>query len=109
MIVSIQTALIHWQPLSLAQTGVNINVDPSPIAYGVMTGIGFLGAGLIIHNKGAVRRPDDGGGIWCIAAVGLCVGEGMYTLSMLATLLVLSALWLLDYVEEFFPRFASER
>src|SRR5438874_10838286 len=49
MIVSAQMAIHPWQ----AQTkneGVNINVDPARIAYGVMTGIGFLGAGVIVHT-----------------------------------------------------------
>ena len=59
MIVSAQMAIHPWQ----AQTkneGVNINVDPARIAYGVMTGIGFLGAGVIVHQKGAVRMaPND--------------------------------------------------
>src|SRR4051812_38729575 len=35
--------------------GINISIDPSRIAYGVMTGVGFLGAGAILRNEGAVR------------------------------------------------------
>ena len=103
MIVSAQMAIHPWQ----AQTkneGVNINVDPARIAYGVMTGIGFLGAGVIVHNKGNVRGLTTAAGLWGVAAVGLTVGFGMYTLSTLATVLILTALSVLDYVERFLPK-----
>ena len=54
MMVSTQFAVHRW----IAQTpnqGVNINIDPARIAYGVMTGIGFLGAGTILHQRGSIR------------------------------------------------------
>src|SRR3954467_3533462 len=53
MIVSTAVAVFPWP--SHGRPGVNINVDPARIAYGVMTGIGFLGAGVIVHQKNAVR------------------------------------------------------
>src|SRR3954462_13102217 len=46
MIVSTRVAEHPWHP---SGPGVNINVDPARIAYGVMTGVGFLGAGLIVQ------------------------------------------------------------
>src|SRR5256885_15963979 len=48
MIVSTEFGVHHWTAQTPNQ-GVNINVDPARIAYGVMTGIGFLGAGVIGH------------------------------------------------------------
>src|SRR5207245_1546541 len=81
-----------------------INVDPARIAYGVMTGIGFLGAGVIIHTKGMVRGLTTAAALWCLAAVGLAVGFGMYTLSLLATLLMLTALSILDYLGALIPK-----
>src|SRR5215213_6992088 len=51
MIVSTEFARKIWPH----QSNVNINIDPARIAYGVMTGVGFLGAGTILHNKGTVR------------------------------------------------------
>src|SRR3954468_5510383 len=66
MIVSVEMAVHHWQPQT---AGVNINVDPGRIAYGVMTGIGFLGAGVIVQShSGAVRGLTTAAGLWCIAA-----------------------------------------
>jgi len=100
MIVSTQMAFQPWP----AHPGVNLNVDPARIAYGVMSGIGFLGAGVIVHNKGSVRGLTTAAGLWCIAGVGLAVGVGMYTLSLLTTMLILAALWILDYFENLLPK-----
>src|SRR3954470_5425674 len=72
MLVSVQMAIHPWQAQSKNE-GININVDPARIAYGVMTGIGFLGAGVIVHQKGAVRGLTTAAGLWCMAAVGLSV------------------------------------
>jgi putative Mg2+ transporter-C (MgtC) family protein len=69
-----------------------------------MTGIGFLGAGVIVHQKGTVRGLTTAAGIWCIAAVGLAIGFGMYSLGILASGLILVCLWLLDYVEDWLPK-----
>lgn len=97
MIVSISFAARHWS--SQQQPGVNINVDPGRIAYGIMTGVGFLGAGTIIHHRGGVRGLTTGAAMWCVAAMGLAAGFGMYFLTVAATAIVVGALWLLDYAE----------
>jgi putative Mg2+ transporter-C (MgtC) family protein len=107
MIVSTHVAIHPWQ--SQQQPGVNINVDPARIAYGVMTGIGFLGAGVIIHNKGEVRGLTTAAGLWCMSAIGLGMGFGMYVISFLATLLVLITLSVLDYFEKFLPKLHYRR
>jgi len=103
MLVSVQFALHPWIAQSRNE-GININIDPARLAYGVMTGIGFLGAGVIVQNKGQVRGLTTAAGLWCIAALGLSIGFGMYLLSLLATLLILAALWILDYVEDALPK-----
>lgn len=103
MLVSLHFAIHPWQ----AQTpnlGVNINVDPARVAYGVMGGIGFLGVGTIIHHRGSVRGLTTAAALWCVAAVGLAAGFGMYALTVMVTGLVVAALWLLDYVEEHVPK-----
>ncbi len=101
MLVSVQFALNPWHP----HAGINLNIDPARIAYGVMTGIGFLGAGTIIHNKGSVRGLTTAAGLWCVAAVGLAVGFGMYLLSLVGVLIIVGALWVLDYFEDILPKF----
>jgi putative Mg2+ transporter-C (MgtC) family protein len=100
MIVSTRFAGYHWQP----PPGIQIAVDPARIAYGVMTGIGFLGAGTIIQQRGAVRGLTTAAGLWCVAAVGLAAGFGLYLLAIMASVLILLALWILDYVEGILPR-----
>lgn len=100
MLVSLRFADHPWGPAQ----GYNINVDPGRIAYGVMTGIGFLGAGAIVKAGPAIRGLTTAAGLWCVAAIGLASGFGLYMLACVAALLVLIALWLLDYVERIIPR-----
>lgn len=111
LLVCLGSALVMIVSISLATTetwrgsgSYQINVDPGRIAYGVMTGIGFLGAGTITQAKGSVRGLTTAAGMWCVAAIGLAVGLGLYVTSAFATLLVLVALWFLDYVEDGIPK-----
>jgi putative Mg2+ transporter-C (MgtC) family protein len=66
--------------------------DPARIAAGVVTGIGFLGAGAIIATKGAVRGLTTAAGLWVIAAVGLAVGAGAYLLATIVAIIMLLVL-----------------
>jgi putative Mg2+ transporter-C (MgtC) family protein len=100
MLVSISFAHEQWMP----DGAYNINVDPARIAYGVMTGIGFLGAGAIIKHERSIRGLTTAAGLWCVAAIGLALGMGLYVISCMATALVLLALWLLNWVEDAVPR-----
>jgi putative Mg2+ transporter-C (MgtC) family protein len=100
MIVSISFASRPWPH----EPGVNINVDPARIAYGVMTGIGFLGAGTIVKQRVSVRGLTTAAAMWCVAAVGLTAGFGLYTLTLIATVLIVTALWVLDYFESMVPK-----
>ena len=56
---------------------------------GVVTGIGFLGAGMIFQSKNKVTGLTTSAEIWTLAAIGILVGLGNYTIAILATLLVL--------------------
>ena len=100
MLVSIEFARQRWTP----QQGINISVDPARVAYGVMTGIGFLGAGTILHNKGSVRGLTTAAALWCVASIGLGCGIGMYLIAMVGTILVVTCLWILDYFEDVLPK-----
>src|SRR4051794_12060392 len=95
MIVSVSFATRNWPH----EQGFNVNIDPARIAYSIMTGIGFLGAGTIIKNGANVRGLTTAAGLWCVAAVGMCAGFGLYSLTIISTLMIMLALWLLDYVE----------
>jgi putative Mg2+ transporter-C (MgtC) family protein len=100
MLVSIRLTVHPWEPLG----DYIISVDPGRIAYGVMTGIGFLGAGAILKQQETVRGLTTAAGLWCVAAIGLAVGYGLYTLGVSGAVLVLLALWLLQWVENVLPK-----
>ena len=102
MIVSNRLAAHPWT--MPGNPAVVVTVDPGRIAYGVMTGIGFLGAGVIIHHRGTVRGLTTAAAIWCVAALGLASGLGLYLLVFYTTLLLLVALWLLDRFERSLPK-----
>jgi putative Mg2+ transporter-C (MgtC) family protein len=76
-----------------------VQVDPGRIAAGVVTGIGFLGAGAIIRLGDLVRGLTTAGCIWFVAALGIVIGEGLYALSIIATMFALIVLLALSHFE----------
>ncbi len=76
------------------------NVDASRIASTVVSGIGFLGAGVIIQEGGAVRGITTAASIWAVAAIGVAVGCGMYFTTAFTTILTFIVLQLLAIVEK---------
>ncbi|HXX59306.1 MAG TPA: MgtC/SapB family protein [Dehalococcoidales bacterium] len=66
---------------------------PTQIASGVVTGIGFLGAGAILHRHGGVEGLTTAAAIWVTAGVGLAAGAGMYLISVAVTVIVLVLLF----------------
>ncbi len=75
------------------------NGDPGRIAAQVITGVGFLGGGAMIHMKGSVRGLTTAAGIWMTATIGMAVGVGMYICSIIATALILATLILFEAYE----------
>lgn len=66
--------------------------DPSRIAAQVVTGIGFIGAGLILRDRGGISGLTTAATIWAVAAVGLGTAFGMYVLATLTAILILGLL-----------------
>lgn len=62
--------------------------DPSRIASQIVSGISFLGVGVIFRNGNSVKGLTTAAGIWATAAVGMAIGSGMYLLGLAETLLV---------------------
>ena len=75
------------------------NGDPGRIAAQVITGIGFLGGGAMIQQKGAVRGLTTAAGIWITAIIGMAVGVGMYFSAFGATALILVVLMGFEWYE----------
>lgn len=70
----------------------SVPVDPSRLAAQVVSGIGFLGAGTILTNKGNVTGLTTAAGLWVTSAIGLTIGSGMYLLAISVVILVLIGL-----------------
>lgn len=62
-------------------------VDPSRVAAQIVTGIGFLGAGIIIFRGMKVEGLTTASGLWVAAAIGMAIGVGMYIVAVAATFL----------------------
>ncbi|HEY76964.1 MAG TPA: MgtC/SapB family protein [Thermoflexia bacterium] len=63
--------------------------DPARVAAGVVTGLGFLGAGMILKEKGReVHGLTTAAGIWAVGGIGLAVGAGLYLLGIAGAVLV---------------------
>ena len=82
--------------LSQASNG---RVDPTRIAAQVVTGIGFLGAGMIFTQRNVTRGLTTAAGLWVVAGIGLGIGAGMYFVAVGGTILMLMVLAMLKPLE----------
>jgi putative Mg2+ transporter-C (MgtC) family protein len=76
-----------------------VSVDPARIAAGVITGIGFLGAGTIMHSHSSVRGLTTAASLWVVAGIGLAVGSGLYFGSAITAVLTIVTLMLFSRIE----------
>lgn len=74
--------------------------DPTRIAAGIITGIGFLGAGIIIFQQ-ELKGLTTAAGLWVTAGIGAALGAGLYTLPIVTAFLVVVIYRLLWYLEEY--------
>lgn len=76
------------------RTGLLSGVDPTRIAAGVVTGIGFLGAGVIMRaNNNEIQGITTAATIWIVSAIGMAVGFGDYFAAIATTVVVLFVLY----------------
>jgi putative Mg2+ transporter-C (MgtC) family protein len=73
-------------------------IDPTRVAAQVVTGVGFLGAGAIIHQGMAVRGLTTAAAVWISAAIGMAAGLGFYSLALTGSALVLVALLVFRHI-----------
>ena len=76
------------------------DVDPSRIAAGIVTGIGFIGAGVIFRQGPLVKGVTTAASIWVVASVGMALGAKLYYLALLVTILGFITLSILKYIED---------
>ncbi|MDH5394099.1 MAG: MgtC/SapB family protein [Gammaproteobacteria bacterium] len=80
-----------------------VRTDPTRMAQGIMTGIGFLGAGVIIKEGLSVRGLTTAASIWMTASIGIVIGLGFYFPAAIATLITLFVLSLFRWFEKWIP------
>lgn len=80
-----------------------VRTDPTRMAQGIMTGIGFLGAGVIIKEGLTVRGLTTAASIWMTAAIGIVIGMGFYVPALIATLITLITLSMFRWIENKIP------
>lgn len=73
--------------------------DPARIAAQIVTGVGFIGAGVILHEKGEVRGITTAASIWAAAALGIGIGAGYLVFAGIATVIMLFVGSALPWVE----------
>ena len=80
------------------------NVDPTRIIHGVVTGVGFLGAGTIMRQEGLVHGLTTAAGVWMVAAIGVAVGCEAYVLAASGAVLSLVVLKGYRWIERLLAR-----
>ncbi|MCJ7843521.1 MgtC/SapB family protein [Lederbergia sp. NSJ-179] len=78
-----------------------IGLDPSRVAAQIVSGVGFLGAGMILVQRQSIYGLTTAAGIWATAGIGMSIGAGMYELGIFGTILILVGLELLNRMFKF--------
>ena len=84
-------------------------LDAGRIAAGLITGIGFLGAGTIMQDRGTVHGLTTAASIWAVGGIGIAASRGLWHVALIATAGVLIVLWVLHYLEHSLERFRTRR
>lgn len=83
-----------------------VRIDPTRMAQGVMTGIGFLGAGVIMKEGLSVRGLTTAASIWMTAAIGILAGVGFYSAVFIGTIFTLVVVLVFPWIETRIPTLA---
>jgi len=87
--------------MSLSTTVAHVlGGDPTRIAAQIISGIGFLGAGAVLHSHGFVLGLTTAATIWVVAGIGMALGSGMYSLAVFVTAMSIVTLYFLSFAED---------
>ena len=75
------------------------NANKGQVASNIVQGIGFLGAGLIIHNRSRISGLTSAASVWVVASIGMACGAGLLAAAAIATVIVIVALELVGFLE----------
>lgn len=100
-LVSMGSALfVDISRLVIAQSVAGSDYDPLRLAAQIITGIGFIGAGLVVLRGGHLTGVTTAAGLWVSAGVGMACGFGLYTLALFAvglSLVIFTVLWVVEH------------
>src|SRR5216117_4101395 len=91
---------VKWFEASFLE---RVTIDPTRMAHGIMTGIGFLGAGVIVKEGLTVRGLTTAASIWITAAIGILAGIGFYFPLLVSVVMTLGVLSLFRLIEARMP------
>lgn len=97
ILVAVGSSLFMVLSAQLAQ--MSLTADPGRLVSGVVTGIGFIGAGCILHAPGQIKGITTAASIWITAAIGIAAGLGSYVSAVAATIITLATLEILGRAE----------
>jgi len=82
-------AIVGLESINLFTDSLGIKLDPLRIITAVATGIGFIGAGVVIFRRDHVEGITTAAGLWCTAAIGVAIGFKLYLLSSITVILTI--------------------
>jgi putative Mg2+ transporter-C (MgtC) family protein len=83
-------------PVLAGETGAN----RGQVASNIVQGIGFLGAGLILHNRSRISGLTSAASVWVVASIGMACGAGLYAPAIVASITIIVALELVGFLEQ---------
>ncbi|MBU0482602.1 MAG: MgtC/SapB family protein [Proteobacteria bacterium] len=90
--------------VSLAASLNEYTLDPSRVLGQVVTGIGFIGAGVIMSKEGLVKGVTSAAIIWVLAGIGAAIGLGNLPMALSITLVAVGVLWGVEFLESTFKK-----
>lgn len=100
-LVALGSALFIVISESVLANYSGMDIDPLRVGAQIVTGIGFLGAGMIIFKEDHLSNLTTAAGVWVAAAIGMAVGYGMFTVATTVTVLVIMTFSLMLKFENF--------
>lgn len=88
---------------SQGQNSMYARIDPTRLAAGAMTGVGFLGAGVILKTGVSIQGLTTAACIWIVSAIGLAIGAGQYVAGIAGFVITFFSLWVLRLFESRIP------
>lgn len=86
----------------------DVRLDPSRMAQGIVTGVGFLGSGMIYHQRGSTKGLTTAAGVWATSGIGMALGAGMYIIGIASTLIILIVQYVLHTKNKFTMSYKSK-